>query len=64
VVQNTRIYNGDIAAPTIRITPGTTTTTVNVNLVNNLPAPLFSTASLHNQYRSPDITNLHSARRR
>ena len=34
---------------------------VDSEITNNLPVPGFSTAGLHNEYKSPDITNLHSA---
>merc|ERR1719231_1022356 len=57
VEQNTRMFNGNIVGPTIRVSPGDTFT---VTLKNSLPAPGFSTANLHNQYKSPDITNLHT----
>ena len=57
VVQNTRMYNGAVVGPTIRVQPGQTFT-ITVN--NSLPAPGFSTAALHNQFKTFDITNLHT----
>ena len=51
------MYNGDIVGPTIRVTPGQTFT---VTVVNNLPAPGFDTSALHNQFKTFDITNLHT----
>merc|ERR1719231_606578 len=45
VEQNTRMFNGNIVGPTIRVSPGDTFT---VTLKNSLPAPGFSTANLHN----------------
>ena len=57
VEQNTRMFNGNIVGPTIRVSPGDTFT---ITLKNNLPSPGFSTASLHNEYKSPDVTNLHT----
>ena len=57
VVQNTRMYNSQPVGPTIRVTPGQT---FSVTVANTLPAPGFSTASLHNRFKSLDITNLHT----
>ena len=49
VVQNTRMYNSQPVGPTIRVTPGQT---FSVTVANTLPAPGFSTASLHNRFKS------------
>ena len=57
VQQRTRLYNGDIVGPTIRVQPGSTFT---ITLQNHLTAPGFSTASLHNQFKTFDVTNLHT----
>ena len=34
--------------------------TLSVTLANNLPAAGFDTSSLHNEYRSLDVTNIHT----
>jgi len=57
VQQRTRMFNGQILGPTILVRPGDAFT---VTLVNALPPPGFSTAALHNEFRTPDITNLHT----
>lgn len=56
VTQKTRGY-GDIVGPTIRISPGTTLT---LTLTNNLPAAAVDTSALHNQFKTLDVTNLHT----
>ena len=57
VSQRTRVYNGGLPGPTIRVSAGDT---LAINVVNNLPAAAFSTNSLHNEYKSFDVTNLHT----
>ena len=57
VVQKTRMYNGEQVGPTIKVSPGDT---LNINVVNNLPTPGFDTSALHNQFKTFDITNLHT----
>ena len=57
VEQRTRLYNGKLPGPTIRVSAGDTFT---ITVVNNLPAPGFSTASVHNEFRTFDVTNLHT----
>ena len=58
VTQKTRAFATDgLVGPTIRISPGDTLT---LTLNNNLAAAAFDTASLHNQFRTLDVTNLHT----
>ena len=57
VTQRTRVYNGEMAGPTIRIKPGDTVT---VTLTNNLPPETHDTSNVHNQFRDFDRTNLHT----
>jgi FtsP/CotA-like multicopper oxidase with cupredoxin domain len=57
VVQNTRMYNGQVLGPTIKVSPGDT---LNINVINNLPTPGFDTSALHNEFKTFDITNLHT----
>ena len=57
VVQKTRMYNGEVLGPTIKVSPGET---LNITVVNNLPAPGFDTSALHNEFKTFDITNLHT----
>ena len=56
-VLHAQMFNGNIVGPTIRVSPGDT---FSVTLVNNLPLAGFSTASLHNEFKTMDVTNLHT----
>ena len=56
--QKTRSFATDgVVGPTIRVSPGDTLT---LTLSNQLAASAFDTASLHNNFRQIDVTNLHT----
>ena len=55
--QYTRSFNGDLAGPTIRVKPGDT---FHIQLTNSLTAEAFDTASLHNNFKDFDTTNIHT----
>ena len=57
VRQRTRVYNGGLLAPTIRVKPGQR---LLVNLTNSLPPQSEYNVGTRNNFHVPSVTNLHT----
>lgn len=57
VIQRTRVYNGALLAPTIRVKPGQT---LMINLTNALPPQSPENLGTHNSFHRPHSTNVHT----
>ncbi len=56
-IQRTRVFNGEMVGPTLRLKAGDT---LSITLHNDLPPRRHNASHLHNTYQDFDVTNVHT----